>query len=209
MASEVPAISQILGVTSASTGGPDDSLPTTFVKHRVIESLRELYHNQQGRFHWDEDDTKSGLLISDVYALNHTEVEKKPSVIVRRGTTNWYNVAIDQFIEQHGQGASPVRADLLDCQVILYCTGRALEAEALADTTFLGLTFFRSIIRKGKDIHDIIPQGVGVEQLAKADSGVELSVVPVTVRFLFEKKWMIKRTGDQPFRGFNVEAVDP
>ena len=208
-ANVVPTLRKVLGLGSQQKTNLE--LPSTFIKHRVIEVLRELFSHRTDGYKWSQDEKVSGIQIADVYALNFESVENKPSIVVRRGTMTWEHRFINQFLESWGQAAAPIKSDLRMCNVILNCTGRGgLEAEFIADIVDNGFFYFRDAIRKAADgILDVRPEGMGQEMLVRSDSDAELSVVPVSLNAFFQPKGLVIPTGAKPLAGVRVNAVDP
>lgn len=206
MAEDVPTLRRYMGLGSRQLMNLE--LPTYFVKARVIECLQELFSHRKDDYKWRADEEDTGILITDVYALDLKTVEKKPGVIIRRGSTTWEHAFINQMLEGHGHTGAKIGSDHRISGVTLYCTGRGgLEAEFVADVVDSGFAVFRDIIRgRAKGIIDVRMRGIGQETLVRSDSTVELSVVPVTMELHVQQKWMAYPLGAKRFQGMRVRS---
>ena len=74
-------------------------------------------------------------------------------------------------------------------------------------TSAFGLfQFHKEFIRAQKQIHDVRSSQLGIEQLGKADSDTELSLVPVTISLALTQSWRTEEVNAQLLQGFTVNT---
>src|SRR5688572_25001426 len=121
-----------------------------FLKRTVLEFLQILFGQRpQGSFHYDDDDTRSEIIIADTHAVNLKTV-RRPAIIAVRGPLDWHNTGL-------GGGALETRDmktgkytfnDLLSGSVALACISReGIEAENIAHLVFDSFKFFGPVLR--------------------------------------------------------------
>ena len=183
---------------------------TDYAKDAIIGVLQEFFameKNVGGDLLFNRDLAQSRILIADKYTINMEDVEKKPSIVVIRGAQSWGRRGIDQFQGWSGPNVGSKHTDLIQGSFNCTCMSRqGLEAEKIAFTVFGFFSFFKKVLRDIiKGMHDIQGIVLGEELVARTDSEVDISVVPVSVSLLFQWSWLVERVGP-PFRDVSVNA---
>lgn len=144
-------------------------------------------------FRWHPDPVTTNIIIADKFDIDLEVVEKKPAIVFSRGAFAWAQTSIAQRADpwpekRHNVHLGPERyTDLINGQATYNCMSKnGIEAEQIANTLYVALTGYKVQFRK-YGLHQIKNIQFGAEQLLKADSGIDLTVVPVTVNFYMQK----------------------
>ena len=176
------------------------------IKNHCLEFLQIMYQDPKARFHWDQDEAKTEILIIDKYVFNLEAVEKRPCIVASRGVTRWTKSSgFRQMQEQDMMTDRRIHTDLIDGAVTLSCFSReGLESEAMATDVFEWFTEFQDAIRARASFRQVLDRvglfrvssvEIGEEALVKSDSRPDLSVTPVVVRAMAQRRWLVTTTG--------------
>lgn len=184
-----------------------DNLMTDEVKNRLLEFLRYIF-SRSDRFHFDDDDVASKIAISDVYPKKE-DIEKKPSLVVRRENLVLTNRGIGHFVGwTFSKNFGSRFADLLQSQVVIECHSReGLEAEKLANIVFSSLLYFRRKLIEIGRVHDILVANIGPETPQRVSSEITHTMVPVQLSFTFSESWITEEIGKDLFNGVNLDLL--
>jgi hypothetical protein len=160
---------------------------------RTFLSFAQALFQQHPKYTWDSDLAKTKVLIVDKYVINLKVLEKKRSIVLSRGTYGWRYTSLGQRGQRVGHSLADevmgtgVYADLLRGSVTFNCIAQnGLVAEDMAHILFSNLTGHRDQFSQ-HGIHQITNISIGEETLLKTDSSVELTAVPIYVRFEMAK----------------------
>ncbi len=151
-------------------------------------NFAQRYFAQHPRYTWQEDVSKTKILIVDKYAIKLKVLEKARSIVLSRGAYGWEYTSIGQlmdtsFIEENREQYS----DLLRGSITFNCLAQnGIVAETIAHILFTALTGFKSQFR-ANGIHKILNVTLGEETILKSDSSSELSAIPINVQFSTQK----------------------
>ena len=183
---------------------------TDYAKDAVLSLLQEFFSKEKnaGEFLFNRDPSLSRILIADKYTINLEDGEKTPASVVMRGAQAWGRRGIDGFLGWEGKNVGERRTDLVQGAFNCTCMSRqGLEAENLAHVVFAFFTYFKSVLRDSvKGLHDIQGVVLGEELIAKSDSDVDVSVVPVQLSLLLQWSGLLEQTGRPPFNGVTLNA---
>lgn len=171
------------------------------IKIRCLEFLQDMFKTWPGDFKWDPDPEKTGILIIDKYAFNLAAVAKRPGIVTSRGPMRTGQSAgfrqVQDFDQQSGRRT---RTGLVDGSVMLSVYARGAEAETLAGFVYEWFLDFQEALIEGgsfrtpldrRGLFRISSVSVGEEALVKSDSAPDLSVVPVLVRAMVQRRSLI------------------
>jgi hypothetical protein len=142
---------------------------------------------------WQQGDD-TGILIESIHRWRPELTEKRPGVIVKR---NAYQNIRRGFGDRR-QGP-PVDKEGYEHYVTfwtgshtLFCIGGSgAQAEILGSEVQRELTQFTPVIARSLDIKRLQVQQVGA--VAELEEGQENFVVPITVGYTYEERWMIRQ----------------
>lgn len=181
---------------------------TDYAKDTILGILQEFFSVEKNvgqDYLFNRNMAESKVLIADKYTINLEEVEKRPAIVVMRGPQSWGRRGLDQFLQWEGPNTGRRHTDLVQGTFNITCMSRqGLEAETLAHCVFGFFSFFKGPIREAiQGVHDIQGVILGEELVARSDSDIDVSVVPVTVSLLFQWSWLVEQKGP-PFRDVTV-----
>lgn len=161
-----------------------------FVKDIFIGFLQTLFFENPGEFHYDPEEGKSKLIITDRFSYNNLEPDFKPIIYTRRRPMGFMNTSIDQMQSMNLNTGSKTYTDLITGTMELVCVSRVdLEASRLGGIVFLLVQEFKDKFR-GLGMHDVAVKALGEVEIKKARSIEEIVEVPVTVQYTFQYSWM-------------------
>lgn len=133
----------------------------------------------------------SPILIESVTRWLPEQTETRPAVVIKRNDWSVDRVGIGDFL----QGDSDLTGTdhysiLLTGSHTLFCIARnAQQAEILAAEVYREFLQFGPAIRQALDLKRFLVAGAGA--LALLEEAAQTYVVPVTVGYAFEEKWML------------------
>lgn len=175
--------------------GTGEKIPNVaiFLKRTALEFLQAIFSQRPlGSFHYDQDDTKSEIIIADIHSVDLTTVSGKPAIIASRGPL--------EFIERH-LGSVESRdiptgnytfKTLLSGSVALSCISReGIEAEQIGHLVFNSFKYFRPILQR-YGFFTIKSLNIGAETLIEQEGADDkTTAVPVYVSALIEDRWTL------------------
>lgn len=150
-----------------------------------------------GFYKWLPDPEKTEVLIQDQAGpITAETVEKRPAIIVARGTAAPADLALDHFKSyENNKGTERTHTDLMSCSMNFNCLSKeGLEAQRLAHICFMATKRLRRTIQKA-GVHQ-----VGMAMQISAESppggivegeGAKITMVTVTVPFYYQDQWTI------------------
>jgi hypothetical protein len=154
-------------------------------------------------FCWDPDQAKTQILIVDKYSFNLDQVATTPTIVANRGPMAWMHTSgFRQMQSMNMRTDRRTHTDMVQGSVVLSCFSRhGLEAEDIAGFLFEGFQQVRDVLRKIATRGTIIPSHLGFfkieatqmgeEALVKSDSRPDLSVVPVALSVMVQRRWAV------------------
>lgn len=174
------------------------------IKNYALEVAQLLFYegNPLG-YCWDINQEKTEITIVDKYSFNLDQVGTKPAIVVNRGPLNWMKTAgFRQVQEINLRTDSRTHTDLVRGGAVMSCFSRqGLEAEDIAGYLYDSIQSLRDVLRKlgGRGImapnhlgfFRIEATSMGEEALVKSDSRPEVSVVPVALIAMVQRRWCV------------------
>ncbi len=170
----------------------------------IFISFCQYFFAQHTKFKWTSDVKTTKLVIADKNAVELEIVEKRPAIIISRGTSAWTNINSGQrgFEDSlplggtktlHGPSdtsdmiKNSIWTDLLQGTVTFHVLSKSgIQAEEIASELFIALTAYKQDLR-AKGIHKVTSLNFGEEQLLRTNASIEYSTVPVALSFLMQK----------------------
>ena len=152
---------------------------------------------------WDPDQEKTQILIVDKYSFNLDQVATTPAIVANRGPQAWMRSSgFRQMQSIDMRTDRRTHTDMVQGSVVLSCFSRhGLEAEDIAGFLFEGFQQIRDILRKIGSRGIIVPSNLGMfkietttmgeEALVRSDSRPDLSVVPVAIQVMVQRRWAV------------------
>lgn len=179
--------------------------PHEVIKNGCLEFAQLLFHedNPLG-FTWDIDQTKTQIMISDKYAFNLEQVASMPAIVGNRGPQQWMRTSgFRQMQSVDLKTDRRTHTDLVRGGAVLSCFSRhGEEAERLAGYLFESFQNFRDVLRKLEKRRIMAPSHLGFfkieastmgeEALVQASSRPEVSVVPVAIVAMVQRRWSVE-----------------
>jgi len=178
--------------------------PHEVIKGYCLEVAQLLFYdgNPTG-FVWDPDQEKTEVMVVDKYAFNLDQVGTTPAVVANRGPQRWMaSSGFRQLQSANLRTDARTYTDLVRGTVTLSCFSRqGLEAESIAGYLWESFQTLRDVLRKIARRGIMVPNHLGFfrinatdmgeEALVKADSRPEISVVPVALQAIVQRRWRV------------------
>lgn len=182
--------------------------PHEVIKGFCLEIAQLMFYdgNPIG-FIWDIDQAKTEITIGDKYSFNLDNVGTQPAIVANRGPLQWQRTSSFRQLQQVDMRTDRrIHTDLVRGGAVLSCFSRqGVEAEQLAGYLFEGFQTLRDVLRKLARRGIIVPNhlgffrieatNMGEEALVKADSRPDLSVVPVAISAIVQRRWSVEPRG--------------
>jgi hypothetical protein len=179
--------------------------PHEVIKGFCLEIAQHLFYdgNPLG-FRWNIEQAKSEITIVDKYSFNLDNVGVVPTIVANRGPLQWQGASgFRQMQSIDMRTDRRTHTDLVRGGAVLSCFSRhGEEAEVLAGYLFESFQTLRDVLRKlaGRGIISpnhlgffrIESTSMGEEALVKANSRPELSVVPISIRAIVQRRWSVE-----------------
>lgn len=178
--------------------------PHQVIKNYALEITQLMFSegNPMG-FCWDSSQEKTQIMIVDKYSFNLDQVGSKPAVVANRGPMSWMRTSgFRQLQSVDMKTDSRTHTDLVRGSVVLSCFSRqGLEAEDIAGYLFEGFQVLRDVLRKIARRGIMVPNhlgffqieatNMGEEALVKSDSRPEISVVPIALQAMVQRRYRV------------------
>ena len=205
------------GTEPRSMGIPRRSIETgehipnvaVFLKRTAIEFLQILFSQRApGSYHYDEDDTKSEILIADLHAVDTIAVSVRPAIIAVRGPLSWQQTGLGSVESRSMTTGGYTFSDLLTGSLALSCISReGIEAEQIGHLVFNSFKFFRPVLQK-YGFFSIKSLNIGAETLVEQEGADDrTTVVPVYITALIQDRWIMEDTAARKLRQIIVEHL--
>ena len=174
------------------------------IKNYVLEVIQLLFYpgNPIG-YCWDINQEKTEITVVDKYSFNLDQVGMKPAIVVNRGPLNWMSTSGFRQV-QHIDLRKDARTytDRVRGGAMVSCFSRqGLESEDLAGYLYDSFQALRDVLRKMARKGIMVPNhlgffriqatSMGEEALVKSDSRPEVSVVPVAISAIVQRRWRV------------------
>jgi hypothetical protein len=174
------------------------------IKGFALEVAQLLFYegNPTG-FCWDPSQEKTQIMVVDKYSFNLDQVGTTPAVVANRGPLRWMGTSgFRQMQSINLQTDARTHTDLIQGSATLSCFSRhGMEAEDIAGYLHESFHVFRDVLRKiarrgimaptHLGFFKIEATSMGEEALVKADSRPEISVVPVAIQAMVQRRWSV------------------
>ena len=182
------------------------------IKNYVLEFCQLVFDGKNFPLAWNEDQSKTQINIVDKYSFNLDQVTQNPSIVASRGPQAWTNQGgIGRRQHVDFKSGRVTYTDLVRGAVTMSCFSKnGLEAEDIAGFLFEGLQSFRYTLR-GRTNEGSIKHNLGLfkveavtmgeEALVKSNSRPNLSVVPVAVAAMAQRRWSVEPHDARKLRG--------
>ena len=167
-----------------------------FLKRTALEFLQILFNQRAiGSFHYDQDDTRSDILIADIHAVDLKTVGVRPAIIGVRGPLNWQDVGIGSIENRNQTTGDYAINGLLNGSIALSCVSReGIEAEQLAHLVFNSFKMFRPVLQK-YGFFSIKGLSIGAETLVEQEGADDrTTIVPVYIGAQIQDRWIMDDT---------------
>jgi len=195
--------SPISGVHRRSiTGGYNIPNAAIFLKRTALEFLQILFSERApGSFHFDHDDTKTEIIISDLHAVDLKMAGMRPSIVAVRGPLSWQGPGLGNVLNRDIPTGSYTFKELLTGSLALSCISReGIEAEQIAHLVFNSFKYFRPVLQK-YGFFQIKSLSIGGESLVEIDGSSDMMVVvPITISAMIEDQWTLEETAVKQLR---------
>lgn len=180
-----------------------------FLKRTAIEFLQVLFSQRApGSFHYDEDDTKSEIIITDMHSVDLTAVSARPAIVAARGPLDWRGTSLGAVESRDIPTGDYTFKELLAGSVAFSCISReGIEAEQIGHLVFNSFKYFRPVLQK-YGFFQIKSLNIGAETLIEQE-GVDdkTTVVPVYVSALIEDRWHLSDKAARKLEKIIVTSV--
>lgn len=180
-----------------------------FLKRTALEFLQILFNTRPpGSFHYDQDDTKSDILIADVHSVDTKAVGVRPAIIAVRGPLNWQDVGIGS-IEHRDQSTGDYTINgLIIGSLALSCISReGLEAEQIGHLVFNSFKMFRPVLQK-YGFFQIKSLNIGAETLVEQEgSDDRTTVVPIYLTATIQDRWSMEDVASKQLKQLVIDHV--
>jgi hypothetical protein len=184
------------------------ALPHEVIKGYCLEIAQLLFYdgNPTG-FVWDIDNAKTQIVVCDKYAFNMDQVGTSPAIVANRGPQQWMRTSgFRQMQSIDMKTDRRTYTDLLRGGAVLSCFSRhGEEAELLAGYLFEAFQAGRDVLRKLATRGIMAPSHLGFfkietstmgeEALVQADSRPTVSVVPIAITAMVQRRWSVEPKG--------------
>lgn len=166
-----------------------------FLKRTTLEFLQILFSTREpGHFHYNDDENKTEIQISDQHAVDLEAWHTRPAIIGVRGPLTWQGLGLggNALESQERTTGKTTHSDLLTGSMAFSCISReGTEAENIAHLVFNSFKAFRPELAKF-GFFTIKSLNIGSETLIVQDgSHDDLYVVPVYVTAQIQDRWTL------------------
>jgi hypothetical protein len=178
--------------------------PHQVIKNYALEVAQLLfYEGNPMRFCWDPEQEKTQIMIVDKYSFNLDQVGTKPAIVANRGPLAWTRTSGFRQVQSIDMRTDTrTHTDLIRGSVVLSCFSRqGLEAEDIAGYLFEAFQVLRDVLRKIARRGIMVPNhlgffkieatNMGEEALVKSDSRPDMSVVPIAIQAMVQRRYSV------------------
>jgi len=196
-----------LDKTSFKYSGVNYSGVCRAAKSLMLEFLKTCFENlpKSHQFRFDEEQNHSKINIVDKLTFNLNEVDKRPAIVVHRGSVGFSKQGRDSTIK-HGRlqrrqddsgeyEGSTHKTGLLRGALSVRCYGKGqtLQAELLGESVFELITDMEDALRE-IGFFECYANGIGEEVKVSEGGKVTYIMVPINVVFSMQRSWSITPT---------------
>jgi hypothetical protein len=196
--------------TAPQAGFPDSSFKYTPLRHVRVMFIRFVqglfYSAPEGCYHWDEDEQKTELLVTNEQKMDPEVLYKRPAITFTRGPVSFYSMGIDDLLEYEFDIAKKTKGVLIPGTMAINCISRVpQEAEDLAWVVAEHIWLLRDLLMKagffeiGKSPQIGSPSPAG--SIVAQDQGDEFTVVAVSVPYQFSRTSSLTPLGNRIVEG--------
>jgi hypothetical protein len=187
------------------------NIPNTavFLKRTALEFLQILFSERApGSYHFDHDDTKTEIIISDLHAVDLKMTGMRPAIVAVRGPLSWQGPGLGSVQSRDIPTGAYTFKELLTGSLALSCISReGVEAEQIAHIVFNSFKFFRPVLQK-YGYFQIKSLSIGGEALVEIDGSNDMMVViPITVTALIEDQWILEETAARQLKKLVISQL--
>jgi hypothetical protein len=171
---------------------------------RFVQGL--FYSAPEGCYHWDEDEQKTELTVTNENKLDPEVLHKRPAITFTRGPIQFYSLGMDDLISYEFDIAKKTKGVLIPGTMTINCVSRVQqEAEDLAWVVAEHIWLLRDLLMKAgffeigrmPQIGSPSPAGSIVAQ----DQSDEFVVVPVSIPYQFSRTSSLTPLGNRIVEG--------
>jgi hypothetical protein len=180
-----------------------------FLKRTALEFLQILFsQREQGSFHYDQDDTKTDILIADIHSVDTKAVGIRPAIIAVRGPLSWQDVGLASTEKRDIPTGDYTINGLIIGSLALSCISReGIEAEQLGHLVFNSFKMFRPVLQK-YGFFQIKSLNIGAETLVEQEgSDDRTTVVPVYISVTIQDRWIMEDTAARKLKQIIIEHL--
>ena len=187
-----------------------------WIKHTFL-SFAQGYFSLDEKFTWDINPILTKLIIADKFAVDLGVIEKRPAIILSRGSFGWTDTIRGQDginaplsskrVDTLAPAPSDVRCgdfiftDLLRVSVTYNILSKSgIEAEEIANKLFVALSGYKREMQS-YGIHHTMGLTIGDERIVKTTSEIEAMGVTVSLGF------MAQRSIEKAIKLNNIEVI--
>ena len=180
-----------------------------FIKRTALEFLQILFNqNEEGSFHYDQDDTKTDVLIADLHSVDLKTVGVRPAIIAVRGPLSWQDVGLGSIEHRDVPTGNYTISGLLNGSIALSCISReGIEAENLAHMVFTSFKMFRPVLQQN-GYFQIKGLSIGAETLVEQEgSDDRTTIVPVYISATVQDRWILDDTAAREIKQIIIDTL--
>ncbi len=196
--------------TATAAGFPDSSFKYTPLRHVRVMFIRFVqglfYEAPKGCYHWDEDEQKTEITITNEQKLDPEVVHKRPAITFTRGPVSFYSLGIDDLLQYEMDIAKKTKGVLVPGTMAINCVSRVpQECEDLAWVVAEHIWLLRDLLMRagffeiGRMPQIGSPSPAG--SIVAKDQGDEFTVVAVSVPWQFSRTSSITPLGKRIVSG--------
>lgn len=173
-----------------------------WIKHTFL-SFAQGYFSVDPKFTWNIDPRTTKLIIADKFAVDLGVIDKKPAIILSRGSYGWTDTIRGSSGENSvllskkanvlapaptaDRWANFIFTDMLRGSVTYNVLSKnGVEAEEIANRLFTALSGYKNELKK-YGIHSTMGLTLGDERIVKTTSEIEAMGVTVSLGFMAQK----------------------
>lgn len=173
-----------------------------WIKHTFL-SFCQGYFSLDDRYTWTNNPITTKIIIADKFAVDLGVIEKKPAIILSRGSYGWTNTVRGQdginsvLSKKRVETLAPaptgnrwgefIFTDILRGSITYNVLSKnGIEAEEIANKLFLALSGYKRELKK-YGVHETTNLSIGDERLVKTTSEIEAMGITVSLGFVAQR----------------------